>query len=198
MAMSSLVLVAASLWAWGLPPPPVEPIEVKGGLDPYIVRHFVSRRMNDVNFCYEHALAANPTLTGRIVVKFTIGAPGEVVASEVQSSTMANPAVEACVAAVVRTLGFPYPRPPGPVTVTYPFAFAPWRATPTTRGVEIEPLGGDVFLHRSTDANGIPSNGLIVDTGGGLLLIDTAWTELRPRCSCVTATASCARSGSAP
>jgi metallo-beta-lactamase class B len=177
MAMSSVVLVAASLWAWGYPPPPVEPIEVKGGLEPSIIRRIASRRMNDVNFCYEHALAANPTLTGRIVVKFTIGAPGEVVASEVQSSTMANPAFEACVAAVVRTWGFPYGQPPGPVTVTYPFAFTPWRATPTAPGVDIEPLRDHKFVHRSTDANGIPSNGLIVDTRGGLVLIDTAWTD---------------------
>ena len=177
MALSPLVMAAASVWAWGLPPPPVEPIEVKGGLEPYVVRRIVSRRMNDVNFCYEHALAANPTLTGRIVVKFKIGAPGDVVASEVQSSTMANPAVEACVAAVVSKWGFPYAQPPGPVTVTYPFAFTPWRATPTAPGVDIETLRDRMFLHRSTDANGIPSNGSIVDTGGGLLLIDTAWTE---------------------
>jgi metallo-beta-lactamase class B len=177
MAIVPVVMVAASMWAWGVPPPPVEPIEVKGGLETYTVRHFVSRRMNDVSFCYEHALAANPTLTGRIVVKFTIGAPGEVVASAVQSSTMANPAVEACVAAVVRTFGFPYPRPAGPVTVTYPFAFTPWRATPTAPGVEIEALRDHVFLHRSTEPNGIASNGLIIDTRGGLVLIDTAWTE---------------------
>jgi metallo-beta-lactamase class B len=133
--------------------------------------------MHDVNFCYEHALAADATLSGRIVVKFTIGAPGEVVASEVQSSTMSNPAVEACVATVVSKWGFPYALPPGPVTVTYPFAFTPWRATPTAPGVDIEPLHDRVFVHRSTDANGVPSNGLIVKSPGGLVLIDTAWTE---------------------
>jgi metallo-beta-lactamase class B len=177
MAFSSVVLVAASAWAWGYPPPPVEPIDVKGGLEPHVVRRVVNRRMKDVRFCYEHALAADPMLTGRIVVKFTIGAHGEVVASEVQSSTMARPAFEACVTAVVRRLGFPYAQPPGPVTVTYPFTFTPWRATPTAPGVDIEPLRERLLLHRSTDANGIPSNGLIVDTRGGLLLIDTAWTE---------------------
>src|SRR6187551_975432 len=127
MALSPVVLIAACLWAWGVPPPPVEPIEVKGGIEPSIVRRIVNRHMNDVNFCYEHALAANPALTGRIVVKFTIGAPGDVIASEVKSSTMANAAVEACVATVVSKWGFPYALPPGPVTVTYPFAFTPWR-----------------------------------------------------------------------
>ena len=86
MAMSSLVLVAASLWAWGwsTPPPPVRAHRSQraASISP-IIRRIVRRHMNDVNFCYEHALAANPTLTGRVVWKFKIAASGDVVASEV-------------------------------------------------------------------------------------------------------------------
>lgn len=43
--------------------------------------------------------------------------------------------------------------------------------------VEIETVEPTLYVHRSTDARGIPSNGLIAVTGGGLLLVDTAWTE---------------------
>ena len=34
-----------------------------------------------------------------------------------------------------------------------------------------------MFVHRSTDANGVPSNGLVAVTERGLLLVDTAWTD---------------------
>lgn len=53
--------------------------------------------------------------------------------------------------------------------------------SPTNGGGEVEivltleHLG--ILVHRSTDARGIPSNGLIAFTGAGLLLVDTAWTE---------------------
>lgn len=43
--------------------------------------------------------------------------------------------------------------------------------------VEIEATGETILLHRSTNAQHVPSNGLLVITDGGLLLIDTAWTE---------------------
>jgi metallo-beta-lactamase class B len=43
--------------------------------------------------------------------------------------------------------------------------------------VEIETIEPTLYIHRSTDAKAVPSNGLIAVTGGGLLLVDTAWTE---------------------
>jgi glyoxylase-like metal-dependent hydrolase (beta-lactamase superfamily II) len=43
--------------------------------------------------------------------------------------------------------------------------------------VEIEPLDGRLFIHRSTDGGGIPANGMIAIVDGGLLLVDTGWTE---------------------
>jgi glyoxylase-like metal-dependent hydrolase (beta-lactamase superfamily II) len=44
--------------------------------------------------------------------------------------------------------------------------------------LDIEWLHDRVLVHRSGDAAGVPSNGLIAITdNGGLLLIDTAWTE---------------------
>src|SRR4029079_3555079 len=49
--------------------------------------------------------------------------------------------------------------------------------------VEIEPINlpsstlSTAFVHRSTDANGVPSNGLVAVTERGLVLVDTAWTD---------------------
>lgn len=43
--------------------------------------------------------------------------------------------------------------------------------------VEIEAFDSTLFVHRSTDANSVPSNGLVAVTARGLLLVDTAWTD---------------------
>jgi metallo-beta-lactamase class B len=172
------ILAASLAWGYALPStPPLDPIEVKGGIDKEVVRRIVRRHADEVKFCYEHALAANPTLAGRVVLNLTVAANGDVIDARVQDSTLGNAAVETCLAAVARNWEFPYPPPPGRVVISHPFVFKPNGATPTARGVEIEQLADGVLLHRSTDANGIPSNGLIAVTDGGLVLIDTAWTE---------------------
>ena len=43
--------------------------------------------------------------------------------------------------------------------------------------VDVTVLDSQMLVHRSTNAQGIPSNGLIAVTERGLLLVDTAWTE---------------------
>jgi metallo-beta-lactamase class B len=43
--------------------------------------------------------------------------------------------------------------------------------------VDVTVLDRNTLVHRSTNAQGIPSNGLIAVTERGLVLVDTAWTE---------------------
>jgi metallo-beta-lactamase class B len=43
--------------------------------------------------------------------------------------------------------------------------------------VQIEWVDDHVLVHRSYDASGVPSNGLIAITDRGLVLVDTAWTD---------------------
>jgi len=43
--------------------------------------------------------------------------------------------------------------------------------------LEVRRLRPTVWVHVSTDAQGVPANGLIVRTRRGLLLVDTGWTE---------------------
>src|SRR5262245_66515893 len=69
--------------------------------------------------------------------------------------------------------------PPG----TYPFLLTPGRPLKLVAGtngagvVEIDAIDGTLFIHRSTGAQAITSNGLVVLTERGLLLVDTAWTD---------------------
>jgi FHA domain-containing protein len=94
---------------------------IRGSLDKEIIRRVIRRHINEVKYCYEKELTANPDLTGRVSIQFTISGTGQVVASVVQSSDMKNPSVEQCIAQAVRRWLFPKPEGGGIVIVTYPF-----------------------------------------------------------------------------
>ncbi|MBL9045390.1 MAG: AgmX/PglI C-terminal domain-containing protein [Myxococcales bacterium] len=94
--------------------------EVRGSLDKELIRRIIRRHINEVKFCYERELTRTPNMEGRVMVNFTIGPTGAVVASIVQSSTLGNPTVEQCIAGALRRWEFPRPQG-GIVVVTYPF-----------------------------------------------------------------------------
>ena len=77
-------------------------------------------------------LANHPGVEGSITVRFSIGAQGQVVTSELKSSTMSNAAMEACLVAFVRKCSFPKPMGGQPVTITYTFDFPPSKEPPVT------------------------------------------------------------------
>ena len=207
MLGSALVasLLASAVVAWGLPvplspPPPhigsifgpdtalAPGAKVDGSVDKEIIRRIIRRHINEAKWCYEQELAKKPDLAGRIMVQFTIAASGQVIASVLQNSTMQNDRVESCTVEAVRRWQFPKPIGGGIVIVSYPFVFTPTAATKTAAtqivvgtygagAVEIEAFDATRFVHRSTDAHAVPSNGLVAVTERGLLLVDTAWTE---------------------
>lgn len=94
--------------------------EVRGSLDKEVIRRVIRRHMNEVKFCQERELSRGHAGNGRIVVQFTVGAEGSVLASTIQSSTVGNPVVDACIAGAIRRWEFPRPRG-GIVVVSYPF-----------------------------------------------------------------------------
>jgi hypothetical protein len=93
---------------------------VRGALAKEIVSRITRRHINEVKYCYQKELQANPRLQGRLVIQFTIAATGQVVVSRVLSSTLGNAKVEQCIAMAVRRWLFPRPRDRGAVVVTYP------------------------------------------------------------------------------
>jgi metallo-beta-lactamase class B len=193
---ASTLLIVVGLWSWGHPggvpggrPPSIfEPgpipdaTDTDGAFDKSIIRGVIRDHLTEVSACSEAALAGDPALFGQVMVQFTISATGQVTASVAQSSTLHNPRIENCVVLAVRAWRFPKPVGGGVVIVSYPFLFlprAPIVLMPGTNGanrVELQPLETRMVVHRSTDAKGVPSNGLIAITDRGLLLIDTAWT----------------------
>jgi len=98
---------------------------VRGSVDNEIVRRIVRRHINEVKYCYEQQLQRQPRLRGRVVVQFTISRDGMVLASVLQSSTLASPPVEMCIVTAIKRWEFPKPLGGGLVIVSYPFSLTP-------------------------------------------------------------------------
>jgi metallo-beta-lactamase class B len=199
LSLLLLLAIGAPLDAGAAPPPATSPAPasifgrdsalapggapVQGSLDKEIIRRIIRRHIDEVKYCYEQELTKKPSLFGQIMVRFTIAASGQVIVSALQSSTMGNGRVENCTVQAVRRWQFPKPLGGGIVIISYPFVLtpgAPIPLMPASAGAgaaDVEIVDLKTFVHRSTNADGVPSNGLVAVTDGGLLLVDTAWTE---------------------
>jgi TonB family protein len=98
---------------------------VKGSLDKDIIRRIVRAHINEVRHCYNKGLAKDDTLSGKVVVDFTIAATGKVSEAEVDSTTVSDEDVGKCIAKAAKRWKFPKPRGGGVVVVKYPFVLAP-------------------------------------------------------------------------
>jgi TonB family protein len=96
-----------------------------GSLSKEAIRRVIRQHLNEVRFCYEQKLAVKPDLEGRVAVKFVIAPDGSVKGSKVDSSTVNDAEVEACIAKAVARWTFPIPPDGGLVVATYPFIFKP-------------------------------------------------------------------------
>jgi outer membrane biosynthesis protein TonB len=85
---------------------------------------FVRARMGLIKACYENALKRNPTLRGKISIRFTILETGGIADIQAAVNSLGSPEVAACITSTMRTWRTQF-RPSGPVTVEYPFVFAP-------------------------------------------------------------------------
>jgi hypothetical protein len=103
---------------------PIErgPIVVsKGSLSKDIIKRVVHAHHNEIKFCYEKRLTAKMLGSGRVVARFIIAGNGRVIGSGVESTTLHDTEVEACIAEAVRRWEFPRPDDSGTVIVSYPF-----------------------------------------------------------------------------
>jgi TonB family protein len=99
-----------------------------------IPRRYIRRCRLEAQTCYQAEVARHPGMNGSVTVGFTIGARGLVVASELKSSTLGNPAMETCLVDFVRKCDFPSPMGGRPVAISYTFDFPPRREPPVTVG----------------------------------------------------------------
>jgi hypothetical protein len=78
--------------------------------------------MGKIQRCYEKALSAKPTLSGKVEFEWTIKENGSVASVRRAGSTLGEASVATCVAGILKGLKFPRPRG-GPVEVKFPFMF---------------------------------------------------------------------------
>lgn len=97
---------------------------VSGRLDAEVIRRVV--RLNDGRYraCYETGLRTDPSLQGRVTVKFVIDRTGAVGLAADGGSDLPDEAVRRCVVSSFFSLSFPSPES-GAVTVVYPIVFSP-------------------------------------------------------------------------
>ncbi|MBL9020445.1 MAG: AgmX/PglI C-terminal domain-containing protein [Myxococcales bacterium] len=94
----------------------------QGDLDKAIIRRYVKRNIQKIQYCYEKQLLASPELSGTVTTQFFI-APNGTVATAAASGV--HPGVARCVADVIKRIEFPRPKGGGGVQVNYPFTFRP-------------------------------------------------------------------------
>jgi len=103
---------------------------VLGALDKSLIDDVVREGMPEIRSCYQSALAVDPDLEGKIVVKFVIAASGEVSRSEITDDEITDDEIGAedvtdCILDHVDGFVFPPPVGNGIVIVRYPFLFTP-------------------------------------------------------------------------
>jgi len=96
-----------------------------GSLSKDEIRTVMKGNVNQVRFCYEKSLSANPSLEGKVVVSFVIDPEGKVGTCTIAESTLGDADVESCILKAVQRWTFPKPKGGGIVEVSYPFVLTP-------------------------------------------------------------------------
>jgi len=98
---------------------------ILGALDKSLIDAVIKKHMNQIRYCYQRELPKDPSLGGKVTVKFVISKTGSVSRASTKTTTMNNKAVEGCINSRFMRFKFPEPKGGGIVIVSYPFIFQP-------------------------------------------------------------------------
>ncbi|MFT5355331.1 MAG: hypothetical protein ACI9KE_002550 [Polyangiales bacterium] len=98
---------------------------VRGSLSRHVIRAVINRHINEVRFCYEQALSSEPSLQGRLMMRFIIAPNGAVSSATAIEVPVGFEGIGRCVQGAFRRWTFPEPAGGGIVIVNYPFALTP-------------------------------------------------------------------------
>jgi hypothetical protein len=96
----------------------------EGSLPPELIQRTVRQNFGRFRMCYQDGLRTNPSLAGRVSVRFVIGRDGSVSSVGNGGSDLPDSSVVACVVRAFYGVSFPPPNN-GIVRVTYPIVFSP-------------------------------------------------------------------------
>jgi hypothetical protein len=100
-------------------------VEIRGGLDPAVIRQIIEERLPEVRYCYETALLKETNLQGKIAASWTIQADGSVTGLTSESDEIKANVLHPCIKEQIKNWKFPSPKGGGVVHVKYPFLFSP-------------------------------------------------------------------------
>ena len=84
------------------------------------IQQVVGRHDGRIRMCYEQRLVGKPNLAGRMIVRFTVGGTGRVIAASAGESSLGDSALETCIVDVFRRMVFPAATNGSPVQISYP------------------------------------------------------------------------------
>lgn len=93
-------------------------------VDRAALARYVRSRLKSIQSCYEKELKRNPTLKGKVVVRFVIKPSGRAGEVEIEENTLGSEAVGSCIRTTIRNWAFPF-KPDSDTAVSYPFVFSP-------------------------------------------------------------------------
>ena len=83
---------------------------VEGGLDKDAIAEVIKRNLGQIRYCYERQLSSNRDLYGKVLIKWMIGASGEVITPHVDTSTLKSAMSRAVSSAAWQAGSSPSPR----------------------------------------------------------------------------------------
>jgi TonB family protein len=98
---------------------------VVGGLDREVIERVIRAHQSEIRYCFELSLQKDPSLSGKVGVRFVIDGEGSVATSEVTESSLRSDSTEQCMLGKIRRWRFPSPVGGGIVTVNFPWVFKP-------------------------------------------------------------------------
>lgn len=101
-----------------------EPILI-GAMDRAQIERVIKNHLNQVRYCYQRELGRNPSMQGKVSVRFTIAGDGTVSSAQIPTSQLGSTSVDQCIIGRFHAMQFPEPKGGGRVVVTYPFLFSP-------------------------------------------------------------------------
>ena len=97
-------------------------VSVIGTLTQAQINDVIMKYWGQIQYCYEREIIRQPSLAGKIYVRFTIGMTGRVTQASIERTTMNSPPVETCVTSAFRRI--PFPSPGGSIVeAVYPINF---------------------------------------------------------------------------
>ena len=97
------------------------------GLSQNDVLHTIKTNLHEIKKCYELELKSNPSLKGKVSVRFIVDTDGSTESVEVNESSIKSQRMQSCIVSKISSWNFSRPRNNSKVTVNYPFSFSPPR-----------------------------------------------------------------------